>query len=66
MQANAFLGVGLHAVGAFSSASCYTPQKQTKLWAWEIYWITQASCAWLITRVISSGMRRGNSVRSSM
>jgi L-rhamnose-H+ transport protein len=52
MQANAFLGVGLHAVGAFSSASCYTPQKQTKLWAWEIYWITQASCAWLILPIV--------------
>lgn len=48
MEPNPFLGVGLHAVGAFSSASCYTPQKQTKLWSWEIYWITQASCAWLI------------------
>jgi L-rhamnose-H+ transport protein len=48
MEPNPFLGVGLHAVGAFSSASCYTPQKQTKLWSWEVYWITQASCAWLI------------------
>jgi L-rhamnose-H+ transport protein len=48
MEPNPFLGVGLHAVGAFSSSSCYTPQKQTKLWSWEIYWITQASCAWLI------------------
>jgi L-rhamnose-H+ transport protein len=48
MQENPFAGIGLHAVGAFSSASCYTPQKQTKLWSWEIYWISQASCAWLI------------------
>jgi len=48
MQANPFLGIAIHGVGAFSSASCYTPQKQTKLWSWEIYWITQASCAWLI------------------
>lgn len=48
MQANPFLGVGLHAVGAFSAASCYTPQKQTRLWAWEVYWIAQASFAWLI------------------
>lgn len=52
MQTNPFLGVGLHAVGAFSSSSCYTPQKQTKLWSWEIYWITQASCAWLILPVL--------------
>ena len=48
MQANPFLGVAIHGVGAFSSASCYTPQKKTKLWAWEVYWITQASFAWLI------------------
>jgi L-rhamnose-H+ transport protein len=48
MQSNPFLGVLLHGIGAFSSASCYTPQKQTKLWAWEIYWITTASFAWLI------------------
>jgi len=48
MQTNPFMGVGLHAIGAFSSSSCYTPQKQTKLWSWEIYWIAQASCAWLI------------------
>jgi len=52
MEPNPFLGVGLHAVGAFSSASCYTPQKQTKLWAWEIYWIAQASCAWLILPIV--------------
>jgi L-rhamnose-H+ transport protein len=52
MQANPFLGVGLHAIGAFSSASCYTPQKQTKLWAWEVYWISQATCAWLILPVV--------------
>lgn len=54
MQANPFLGVGLHAVGALSAASCYTPQKQTKLWAWEIYWITQASFAWLILPILGA------------
>jgi len=48
MQVNPLLGVGLHAIGAFSSSSCYTPQKQTKLWSWEVYWIAQASVAWLI------------------
>ena len=48
MQPNPFLGVALHSIGAFSSSSCYTPQKQTKLWSWEIYWITTASFAWLI------------------
>ncbi len=48
MQPNPFLGVVLHSIGAFSSSSCYTPQKQTKLWSWEIYWIMTAFFAWLI------------------
>jgi len=52
MQPNPFFGVGLHAVGAFSAASCYTPQKQTKLWAWEVYWISQATFAWLILPIV--------------
>lgn len=52
MQTNPFVGVVLHGIGAFSSASCYTPQKQTKLWSWEVYWIAQASCAWLILPIL--------------
>ena len=48
MQSNPILGVVFHSIGAFSSASCYTPQKQTKLWSWEVYWITTAFFAWLI------------------
>jgi len=52
MQANPFLGVGLHAVGAFSAASCYTPQKQTKVWSWEVYWISQATFAWIILPIV--------------
>ncbi len=52
MQTNPFLGVAIHGVGALSAASCYTPQKQTKLWAWEVYWISQATCAWLILPIV--------------
>ena len=51
---NVPLGVGLHAVGALSAASCYTPQKKTTLWSWEIYWISQATCAWLILPIIGA------------
>jgi L-rhamnose-H+ transport protein len=47
-------GVGLHSVGALFAASCYTPQKKTRLWAWEIYWISQASFAWLILPIIGA------------
>lgn len=48
MQANPILGVVFHAIGAASSSSCYTPQKKTTLWAWEVYWISQATFAWVI------------------
>jgi L-rhamnose-H+ transport protein len=51
---NPFLGVALHGVGAFSAATCYTPQKQTGLWAWEVYWITTAACAWLILPILGA------------
>ena len=52
MQPNPFLGVAVHGVGAFSASSCYTPQKQTKLWAWEVYWVTTATFAWLVLPVV--------------
>jgi L-rhamnose-H+ transport protein len=54
MQTNPFLGVALHSIGAFSSSSCYTPQKQTKLWAWEVYWITTAASAWFILPILGA------------
>ena len=52
MQPNPFLGVLLHSIGAFSSSSCYTPQKQTKLWAWEVYWLMTATSAWLVLPIV--------------
>ena len=51
---NVPLGVGLHAVGALSAASCYTPQKKTTRWAWEIYWISQATFAWLVLPIVGA------------
>jgi len=54
MQANPFLGVSLHSIGALSASSCYTPQKKTKQWAWEIYWVTQATCGWIIVPFIGA------------
>jgi L-rhamnose-H+ transport protein len=54
MQPNPFLGVALHSIGAFSSASCYTPQKQTKRWAWEIYWLTTAASAWFVLPILGA------------
>lgn len=48
MQTNPILGLIFHGIGALSSSSCYTPQKQTRQWAWEVYWIAQATFAWVI------------------
>ncbi len=47
-------GVLLHSVGALFAASCYTPQKKCRLWAWEIYWISQATFAWLILPILGA------------
>ncbi|MBN2180395.1 MAG: hypothetical protein JW715_00670 [Sedimentisphaerales bacterium] len=54
MQANPFLGVSLHSIGALSASSCYTPQKKTKQWAWEIYWVTQATFGWIIVPFVGA------------
>ena len=48
MTANPLLGALLHSVGACSSALCYTPQKKTRAWSWQTYWLAQASVCWLI------------------
>jgi L-rhamnose-H+ transport protein len=45
---NPLLGAGLHSIGAFSSALCYTPQKKTRAWSWQTYWMAQAAVCWLI------------------
>ncbi len=49
---NPILGAGLHGIGAFSSALCYTPQKKTKSWSWQTYWMAQAAVCWVILPVI--------------
>src|SRR5271169_3450964 len=53
---NAFLGVGLHAVGAFFAATCYTPQKQVKRWSWQTYWLIQAAFCWFLLPIIGAMM----------
>ena len=49
---NPILGAGLHGIGAFSSALCYTPQKKTKSWSWQTYWMAQAAVCWVILPVM--------------
>lgn len=49
---NLLAGIGLHFTGAFSASVCYTPQKKTKGWSWQTYWLMQASICWLILPLI--------------
>ncbi|MCL5096013.1 MAG: rhamnose:proton symporter [Candidatus Omnitrophica bacterium] len=54
ITANPFLGVFMHAIGAFFAATCYTPQKQVKRWSWQTYWITQAAFCWFLLPIIGA------------
>lgn len=45
---NPFLGVLLHAIGGFSSASFYVPINKVRQWAWETYWVTLGFIAWVV------------------
>lgn len=42
------LGLILHTIGGFSSASFYVPTYQIKQWAWETYWILLGFVAWIV------------------
>ncbi len=46
------IGTALHAVGAVSAASCYTPLKSVKVWSWQTYWFSQALICWLIAPIV--------------
>ena len=45
---NPLLGILLHAIGAVSAAFCYTPQKGTRGWSWQTYWLAQAAICWFV------------------
>lgn len=42
------MGIILHSIGGFSSASFYVPSHLVKKWAWQTYWITLGFVAWII------------------
>jgi L-rhamnose-H+ transport protein len=46
--ANPLLGVFLHWLGGFASASFYIPYRSVKRWAWETYWLVGGIFSWLI------------------
>ncbi|TSD63852.1 rhamnose:proton symporter [Inquilinus sp. KBS0705] len=45
-------GISFHAIGASSASLCYTPQKNTRSWSWQTYWLAQAAVCWLILPII--------------
>lgn len=53
---NPLFGVLLHGVGACGAALCYTPQKRTKHWSWQTYWMAQAAVCWVILPIIVAAM----------
>jgi L-rhamnose-H+ transport protein len=48
MNADPFLGVGLHALGGFAAGSFYIPFKRVQNWAWESYWLVGGFFSWII------------------
>jgi len=48
MTPNPLLGATLLSIGGCSSALCYTPQKRTRGWSWQTYWLAQALVCWFI------------------
>ena len=48
MNPNPFLGVLLHAIGGFASASFYIPFRKVRHWAWETYWLVGGFFSWII------------------
>src|SRR5712692_3984070 len=48
MNPNPFVGVLLHALGGFASASFYIPFRKVRHWAWETYWLVGGFFSWII------------------
>ena len=49
---NLLAGITLHFIGAFAASVCYTPQKKTRHWSWQTYWLMQATVCWLVLPVL--------------
>jgi L-rhamnose-H+ transport protein len=57
---NPLLGVILHAIGGFSSASLYVPIYKVKNWAWETFWIILGFIAWIVMPEIGGWLTTPN------
>ncbi|MDP4214295.1 MAG: L-rhamnose/proton symporter RhaT [Bacteroidota bacterium] len=47
-------GVLFHAGGASCASVCYTPQRETRGWSWQTYWLAQAVVCWLVLPVLGA------------
>ncbi|WP_293710075.1 L-rhamnose/proton symporter RhaT [uncultured Parabacteroides sp.] len=56
MTIELFLGIGLIAVGAFSSGSFSIPFGKTRGWAWENYWLIYSLFAYVLVPAIACGV----------
>lgn len=54
MTPNPLLGTGFHAVGALCASLCYTPQKGTRNWSWQTFWLAQATVCWFLLPFIGA------------
>jgi L-rhamnose-H+ transport protein len=36
------------------AANCYAPQQYVRRWSWEIFWMVQAACCWLLWPIIGA------------
>lgn len=54
------LGVILHSIGGFSSASFYVPYYKVRQWAWATYWILLGFVAWIIMPWIGGWLTSSN------
>jgi L-rhamnose-H+ transport protein len=48
------LSILFHAIGAMCAALCYVPQKNTRGWSWQSFWLTQAAFCWFILPIVGA------------
>lgn len=53
MNLTLFLGIGIIAIGAFSSGSFSIPFEKTKNWAWENYWLVYCLFAYVVVPLLA-------------
>src|ERR1041385_5043717 len=49
-----YASILFHAIGAMSAAVCYVPQKKTRGWSWQSFWITQAAFCWFTLPILGA------------